>query len=55
MHWSRAHTKTAAAGLASIALAALLFRPASAATGLLAVLLIVVLVTVSDGLMRRQP
>ena len=48
MHWSTAHSKTAAAGLVSLAAAALLFRPPSFMAGVLMVLLVWIAVAVTD-------
>jgi hypothetical protein len=48
VHWTRGHSETVAAGLASLFLAAFLFRPPSAATGVLMVLLVLIAVVVAD-------
>jgi hypothetical protein len=48
MHWSVAHSKTAAAGLISLAAAALLFRPPSFVAGVLMVLLVSIAVAITD-------
>jgi hypothetical protein len=48
MLWTTAHSKTAAAGLVSLAATALLFRPSSFMAGVLMVLLVWIAVAVTD-------
>jgi hypothetical protein len=53
MYWTRAHTETAAAGLMSLAVAVLLFRPPTVASGVLTVSLIAVLALAADRVRTR--
>ncbi|HEX2160553.1 MAG TPA: hypothetical protein VHF88_01900 [Thermoleophilaceae bacterium] len=55
MRWERGHKETAAAGLVSLALAGLLFRPSSATAAVVAVLAIVAFVAAIDVLAKREP
>lgn len=53
MHWTVGHSKTAAAGLVSLAATALLFRPPSFAAGVLMVSLVLLAVAIT-GRMRTE-
>jgi hypothetical protein len=54
MRWTVAHTKTAAAGLASLLGAAVLFRPPSLLAGVLTVLLVTISVLATDKAWGRK-
>jgi hypothetical protein len=55
MRWGPEHTKTAVAGLVSLAGAALLFRPPSFGAGVVTVLLVTVSVLVTNRIWERKP